>query len=84
MLQARSDPAAVRDLLSPLYSWFTEGFDTADLKEAKALLDRASCVKHSAAHTPSTQTIAPLGPYSVLSCPTRSELAIRCASNRVC
>jgi predicted ATPase len=27
-----------RDLLSPIYSWFTEGFDTRDLKEAKALL----------------------------------------------
>ena len=28
-----------RDLLAPLYGWFTEGFDTADLKEAEALLD---------------------------------------------
>jgi predicted ATPase len=28
-----------RDLLAPIYSWFTEGFNTADLKEAKALLD---------------------------------------------
>ena len=27
------------DLLSPIYGWFTEGFDTADLKEAKALLE---------------------------------------------
>ena len=27
------------DLLSPVYAWFTEGFDTADLKQAKALLD---------------------------------------------
>ena len=26
------------DLLAPVYRWFTEGFDTADLKEAKALL----------------------------------------------
>src|SRR5262249_51794688 len=26
-------------LLAPVYQWFTEGFDTADLKEAKALLD---------------------------------------------
>ncbi len=31
-----------RDLLAPVYSWFTEGFDTADLKEAKALLDELS------------------------------------------
>jgi predicted ATPase len=26
-------------LLAPIYGWFTEGFDTADLKEAKTLLD---------------------------------------------
>ena len=29
---------AARDLLAPVYGWFTEGFDTLDLKEAKALL----------------------------------------------
>jgi len=28
-----------RELLAPVYDWFTEGFDTLDLKEAKALLD---------------------------------------------
>ena len=28
-----------RNLLAPVYDWFTEGFDTRDLKEAKALLD---------------------------------------------
>ncbi len=28
------------DLLKPVYDWFTEGFDTKDLKEAKALLDK--------------------------------------------
>jgi hypothetical protein len=27
-----------RELLAPLYGWFTEGFDTRDLKEAKVLL----------------------------------------------
>jgi predicted ATPase len=27
------------DLLAPVYGWFTEGFDTSDLKEAKALFD---------------------------------------------
>jgi predicted ATPase len=30
------------DLLAPVYGWFTEGFDTADLKDAKALLDALS------------------------------------------
>jgi hypothetical protein len=28
----------VRALLAPVYGWFTEGFDTADLQEAKTLL----------------------------------------------
>jgi predicted ATPase len=31
--------AAARDLLAPLYAWFTEGFDTGDLTAAKALLE---------------------------------------------
>jgi predicted ATPase len=31
--------AEAHDLLAPVYGWFTEGFDTADLKQAKALLD---------------------------------------------
>ena len=35
--QGKQDMA--RDLLAPVYGWFTEGFDTLDLKEAKALLD---------------------------------------------
>ena len=28
-----------RDLLAPVYAWFTEGFGTKDLREARALLD---------------------------------------------
>jgi predicted ATPase len=28
-----------RELLAPVYGWFTEGFDTSDLKEAKVLLE---------------------------------------------
>jgi predicted ATPase len=32
-------PNQARELLAPVYGWFTEGFDTLDLKEAKALLD---------------------------------------------
>ena len=31
-----------RQLLADIYGWFTEGFDTRDLKEAKALLDELS------------------------------------------
>ena len=32
-------PQQARELLAPVYAWFTEEFDTRDLKEAKALLD---------------------------------------------
>ena len=35
----RGRRAEAVDLLAPVYGWFTEGFDTADLKQAKALLD---------------------------------------------
>jgi len=35
--QGRRDEA--RTMLTDIYGWFTEGFDTADLKDAKALLD---------------------------------------------
>jgi hypothetical protein len=35
----RSRRAEACDLLAPIYGWFTEGFGTPDLKEARALLD---------------------------------------------
>ena len=38
--QGKRDEA--RELLAPVYGWFTEGFDTLDLKEAKKLLDELS------------------------------------------
>jgi predicted ATPase len=36
--QQQGKRAAAHQLLTPLYDWFTEGFDTPDLREAKALL----------------------------------------------
>jgi class 3 adenylate cyclase/tetratricopeptide (TPR) repeat protein len=39
LLGARGDTRSAHDLLAPAYAWFTEGFDTVDLMEAKALLD---------------------------------------------
>ena len=36
----RGRPSEARELLAPICAWFTEGFDTADLTEAKALLER--------------------------------------------
>jgi predicted ATPase len=35
-------PRRARELLAPVYGWFTEGFDTRDLKEAKALLEEST------------------------------------------
>jgi predicted ATPase len=37
--RSQGKPQQGRELLAPVYEWFTEGFDTRDLKEAKALLD---------------------------------------------
>ena len=39
LLRDRGRPADGKELLQPIYARFTEGFDTADLKSAKALLD---------------------------------------------
>jgi hypothetical protein len=38
--QSQAKRKQAYDLLAPVYDWFTEGFDTKDLKEAKALLDK--------------------------------------------
>ena len=40
--QQQGKRAEARDLLAPVYGWFTEGFDTADLQEAKTLLEELS------------------------------------------
>jgi predicted ATPase len=37
--QQQGKKAEARKLLAEIYGWFTEGFDTADLQDAKALLD---------------------------------------------
>src|SRR5215467_2306933 len=40
--QSQGKRQKAHDLLAPVYNWFTEGFDTTDLKDAKALLDALS------------------------------------------
>jgi predicted ATPase len=40
--QQQGKRAEARRLLAEIYGWFTEGFDTADLQEARALLDELS------------------------------------------
>jgi len=37
--RAQGKPRQARELLAPVYDWFIEGFDTRDMKEAKALLN---------------------------------------------
>jgi hypothetical protein len=39
LLDKRGKRNEARTMLAEIYNWFTEGFDTADLKNAKALLD---------------------------------------------
>ena len=39
LLAERGQRDAARELLAPIYNWFTEGFDTKDLKDARALLE---------------------------------------------
>jgi predicted ATPase len=39
LLADRGQRNEARAVLAPVYGWFTEGFDTADLKAARALLD---------------------------------------------
>ena len=37
--RSQGKPQQAHELLAPVYGWFTEGFDTLDLKDAKALLE---------------------------------------------
>jgi hypothetical protein len=38
LLRSQGKPQQARELLAPVYGWFTEGFDTLDLKDVKTLL----------------------------------------------
>ena len=42
LLQKQGKKEEARQMLAEIYGWFTEGFDTADLKDAKALLEELS------------------------------------------
>jgi hypothetical protein len=42
LLRDQGEPGAAFDLLDPVYQWFTEGFESADLRQAKALLEELS------------------------------------------
>jgi hypothetical protein len=53
--------AATRSMLAETYNWFTEGFDTADLKDAKALLDELSGSLEAPSAGPVLTTNASIG-----------------------
>ena len=40
LLRSQGNTRLAREQLAPVYGWFTEGFDTRDLKEAKVLLEK--------------------------------------------
>ncbi len=45
--QSQDKRQDAHDLLAPVYGWFSEGFDTADLQEAKALLKELLLLKEA-------------------------------------
>jgi hypothetical protein len=61
-----------RDLLAPVYGWFTEGFDTRDLKEAKALLDELAV----------GSAVLSNGPYACGLCRSANAASIICCRSR--
>jgi hypothetical protein len=60
IIRAESAVEPTRELLAPVYGWFTEGFDTRDLKDAKALLEEPAAYrvpfKIQGAHAPKART----------------------------
>jgi predicted ATPase len=45
--RSQGKPQQARELLAPVYDWFTEGFDTLDLRQAKALLEELASWRHA-------------------------------------
>ena len=54
--QQQGKRAAARELLSPIYDWFTEGFDTADVQEARSLLQEVGAAHAHPATSQSSLT----------------------------
>src|ERR1700730_14588640 len=72
-----------RDLLAPIYNWFTEGFDTPDLKAAKALLELAQWRCSPDCTSTRLFVLDPLRPshFTLGSTPLKHRSAARSASN---
>ena len=71
-----------RELLAPVYNWFTEGFDTADLQEAKGLLEEISSSSRRVSISPPEQP----PPEQLQPCrlprPQPPVLSVRCGASR--
>jgi hypothetical protein len=59
--QGRRDEARV--MVAEIYNWFTEGFDTADLNDAKALLDELATTPTTASSTSTGQDYSAWSPF---------------------
>ncbi|MGB9144539.1 MAG: hypothetical protein WCC14_01840, partial [Acidobacteriaceae bacterium] len=56
LLADRGETDAALELLAPVYNWFSEGFGTMDLQDAKALLDQLSSEAAPLLHRVQSQT----------------------------
>lgn len=65
--------AEAHDLLAPVHGWFTEGFDTPDLIEAKALLEQLARARASGAGSRRRPYCAPSGASAALPRPARAS-----------
>jgi len=54
--QSRAQIKDGRDILAPVYAWFTEGFDTPDLIEADALLGELAFIRFEGESRPSKRS----------------------------
>ena len=52
LLRDTNRSEGARTMLADIYGWFTEGFDTTDLKDANALLDELNSIQKSPARSP--------------------------------
>jgi predicted ATPase len=57
LLRDQSRQAEARDLFAPVYGWFTEGFDTLDLQEAKALLEELAAYRSIGEHDQAASSV---------------------------
>jgi predicted ATPase len=80
--QQQGKRTEARELLAPIYGWFTEGFDTADLQEAKALLE-----SWTLSYLASSAAMSPTGSSTVMSswrCLYKLLCAVRLPSTLAC